>query len=89
MSRRNDTHGSRTDPDAKLYRKSEGREAKLSYLGHVTIENRNGLIVDAVLTTADGTAEADAALLRAASLRGKHPHGRITFAADKAYDQRE
>ena len=53
------------------------------------IENRNGLIVDAMLTSADGTAEADAALLMAASLRHKRPRGRITLAADKAYDQRE
>ncbi len=53
------------------------------------IENRNGLIVDALLTTADGTAEADAALLMAAAMRKKRPGGRITLAADKAYDQRE
>ena len=89
QQRRNDTHESRTDPDAKLYRKSGGSEAKLSYLGHVMIENRNGLIVDAMLTSADGTAEADAALLMTASLRHKRPRGRMTLAADKAYDQRE
>jgi transposase len=89
QQRRNDTHESRTDPDAKLYRKSSGSEAKLSYLGHVMIENRNGLIVDAMLTSADGTAEADAALLMAASLRHQRPRGRMTLAADKAYDQRE
>jgi transposase len=89
QQRRNDTHESRTDPDAKLYRKSGGSEAKLSYLGHVLIENRNGLIVDAMLTTADGTAEADAAVLMADALRRKRPRGRITLAADKAYDQRE
>jgi transposase len=89
QQRRNDTHESHTDSDAKLYRKSGGSEAKLSYLGHVLIENRNGLIVDAILTTADGTAEADAALLMAAALRRKRPGGRITLAADKAYDQRE
>ena len=88
QQRRNDTHASRTDPDAKLYRKSRGSEAKLSYLGHVTIENRNGLIVDAMLTSADGTAEADAALLMGASLRHKRPRGPMTLAADKAYDQR-
>ena len=89
QQRRNDTHASRTDPDAKLYRKSGGSEAKLSYLGHVLTENRNGLIVDAMLTTADGTAEADAALLMAAELRRRRPQGRITLGADKAYDQRE
>ena len=87
--RRNDTHASRTDPDARLYRKSRGSEAKLSYLGHVLIENRNGLIVDALLTTADGTAEADAALLMAAEKKKKRPHGRMTLGADKAYDQGE
>ena len=69
QQRRNDTHESRTDPDARLYRKSSGSEAKLSYLGHVMTENRHGLIVDAMLTTADGTAEADAALLMAAAMR--------------------
>ena len=89
QQRRNDTHVSRTDPDAKLYRKSGGSEAKLSYLGHVMTENRNGLIVEAMLTTADGTAEADAALLMAAKLRRRRPQGRITLGADKAYDQRE
>ncbi len=89
QQRRNDTHRSRTDPDAKLYRKSSGSEAKLSYLGHVMTENRNGLIVDAMLTCADGTAEADAALLMTAKLRKQRANGRITLGADKAYDQRE
>jgi len=89
QQQRNDTHESCTGPDARLYRKSIGSEAKLSYLGHVMTENRNGLIVDAMLTTADGTAEADAALLMAAAMREKRPHGRMTLGADKAYDQRE
>lgn len=89
QQRRNDTHQSRTDPDAQLYRKSSGSEAKLSYLGHVMTENRNGLIVDAMLTSADGTAEADAALLMAVRLRRQRPNGRITLGADKAYDRRE
>jgi transposase len=61
--RTNDTHASKTDPDAKLYRKGHGQEAKLSYLGHVLMENRRGLIVDAMVTEADGTAERDAAIL--------------------------
>jgi transposase len=61
--RTNDTHQSKTDPDAKLYRKGGGQEAKLGYLGHVLMENRNGLIVDAMVTQAEGTAERDAALL--------------------------
>lgn len=89
QQRRNDTHESKTDPDARLYRKGNGQEAKLSYLGHVLIENRNGLIVDALATTADGTAEADAALLMAEKLRRKQRCGPITLGADKAYDQRE
>ena len=89
QQRRNDTHESKSDPDARLYRKGNGQEAKLSYLGHVLVENRNGFIIDAMATTADGTAEADAALLMAAALRRKRRCGRITLGADKAYDQRE
>ena len=60
--RRNDTHRSTSDPEALLYRKSRGSESKLSYLGHVLMENRNGLVVDTRLTRATGTAERDAAL---------------------------
>jgi len=63
--RRNQTHASRTDPEARLYKKSAGQEAKLSYLGHTLVENRNGLIAAAMTTQADGTAERDAALLSA------------------------
>src|SRR4051794_5024030 len=63
QKRTNDTHQSKTDPEAKLYRKGNGQEAKLSYLGHVMIENRNGMIVDALVTQADGTAEREAALI--------------------------
>jgi len=55
--RSNDTHTSTMDPDAKLYRKGNGRAAKLSYMGHALMENRSGLIVQAVLTQASGTAE--------------------------------
>src|SRR5215470_17621529 len=55
--RKNDTHQSTTDPKAKLYRKADGREAKLSYLGHALMENRNGLAVGGMVTQADGTAE--------------------------------
>jgi hypothetical protein len=64
QERANETHESKTDPDARLYRKGNGREAKLSHMGHVLIENRNGLVVDAELTAAAGTAERDAALRR-------------------------
>src|SRR5215472_14769512 len=61
--RTNDTHESKTDPEARLYKKASGQEAKLSYLGHVLVENRHGLIAAAMTTQADGLAERDAALL--------------------------
>ena len=61
--RRNDTHQSKTDAEARLYRKGGGQESRMSYLGHVLVENRNGLIVGAMATAADGFAERDAALL--------------------------
>jgi hypothetical protein len=61
--RSNETHQSTTDPDARLYKKSKGSEAKMSYLGHALMENRHGLLVDTMVTLADGTAERDAALL--------------------------
>jgi hypothetical protein len=63
QTRTNDTHASKTDPDAKLYRKSNSAESRLAYLGHLLIENRHGLIVDAMATEADGRAERDAGLL--------------------------
>jgi transposase len=84
-ARRNDTHHSTTDPDARLARKGVGREAKLSYAAHVVIENRHGLIVDATVTPADGYAEVDAALTMLSDRRGRH---RITVAGDKGYDTR-
>jgi transposase len=68
--RRNDTHQSTTDPEARLYKKSQGSEAKLSYLGHGLMENRNGLLVATLVTPADGTAERDAALLLAERIPG-------------------
>jgi hypothetical protein len=61
--RSNQTHASKTDPDAHLYRKDHGQGAQAAYLGHVLIENRNGLIVDAMVTHANGMAEQAAALL--------------------------
>ena len=78
--RRNDTHESTTDPEARLARKSGGHEAKLSYCGNVLIENRNGLVVDTELLQANGTAERDAALLMAERIAGRE---RVTVAADK------
>jgi transposase len=82
-ARRNDTHQSTTDPDARLARKGVGREAKLSYAAHALIENRHGLIVETALTAADGYAEVEGAL----TMLGELPQGwRITVGADKAYD---
>ena len=91
--RTNDTHESKTDPDAKLYRKGNGQEARLGYLGHVMMENRNGLIVDAMVTQADGTAERDAGLIMAYQRwrknRRRGPRAPISVGADKAYDTRD
>ena len=86
--RRNDTHRSKTDAEARLYKKSHGQEARLSYLGHTVVENRNGLVVAAMATQADGTAERDAALLMVAGLT-KGRRRRITLGADKGYDSRD
>jgi transposase len=84
--RRNDTHESTTDPDAKLFRKGAAQEAKLSYMGHVLMDNRNGLIVGAEVTHATGFAEREAALRL---LRKARRSVRATVGADKAYDARE
>jgi transposase len=86
--RRNDTHASKTDAEARLYKKSYGQEAKLSYLGHTVVENRNGLVVAAMATQADGMAERDAGLLMVADLT-RMGQRRITLGADKAYDTRD
>jgi transposase len=88
-SRTNHTHASTTDPDARLYRKSRNAEAKLAYLGHVLIENRHGLIVDALATTADGTAERDAAMLLLHDAGKRTPWRPRTVGADKNYDTRD
>jgi len=85
-ARKNDTHQSTTDPDARLCKKTRGGEAKLAYLGHLLMENRHGLIVDALVTPATGTAEREAAL----TMLGELPDGgRITVAGDKNYDTRD
>jgi transposase len=81
--RSNETHASTTDPDARLAKKSAGKEAKLAYTGHLLMENRHGLVVDARLTRASGTAEPEAALAMLGDVPGRH---RITAGADKAYD---
>ena len=84
--RGNQTHESTTDSDARLARKGSGKEAKLSYTGNLLTENRNGLIVDAELFQANGTAERDAALVMLERVRTP---GRITAGADKGYDTRD
>lgn len=81
--RTNETHESKTDPEAKLIRKSAGKEAKLCFAEHVLMENRNGLIVDMMVAPAVGVTEPGAALeLMARAL----PTGRVTVGADKGYD---
>ncbi len=85
-TRRNDTHASKTDPDARLARESGSHESKLAYCGNAMIENRHGLVVDTELVQCSGTAERDAALLMAGCMRGV---GRATVAGDKGYDTRE
>jgi transposase len=82
-SLKNATHASTTDPDARLYKKSKGREAKMSYLGHALMENRNGLIINGIITHATGTAEREAAGEMAADVAGNK---RITVGGDKGYD---
>jgi transposase len=84
QKRSNDTHASTTDPDARLYRKGQGKEAKLCFMGHGLMENRHGLLVDASLTLADGHAERVAALYMIEP-HADRPHS-ITLGADKAYD---
>jgi len=82
--RSNETHKSTTDPEAKLYRKGDGQPAKLCYMGHVLMENRNALLVEARLGEATGTAERKEAL---ALIDGHRPGTRrVTLGADKAYD---
>ena len=78
--RSNQTHESKTDPDAKLARKAKGKEPKLSYSGNLLVENRNGLIVNAELLEANGRAERDAALVM---LEKIPDNGRITVGGDK------
>jgi hypothetical protein len=81
--RTNETHESKTDPDARLYKKGKGKEAKLCYIGHVLMENRNGLAVDGQITKATGTAEREAAVDMLGDVPGDK---RVTVGTDKAYD---
>jgi transposase len=92
--RSNETHASRTDPEARLMRKGRGKETRLCYAGHVLMENRNGLVVDIDLSQATGRAEREAALRMLdrlerlpAGRQGKR--GRLTLGGDKGYDTRE
>ena len=84
--RSNDTHESRTDADALLARKGNGKEAKLSYNGNLLTENRNGLIVNTEVFQANGTAERDAALILLEQIPGSR---RVTVGTDKGYDTRD
>ena len=84
--RRNATHQSTTDPEARLARKGPGKEAKLSYAGHVLMENRNGIAVNAQVTAADGRAEPQAAIAMVEQIPGQQ---RVTLGADKGYDRKE
>jgi len=84
--RSNATHASTTDPESKLAKKGKGKEARLSYTGHVLMENRNGLAVDANVTQATGTCEGEAALEMVQELSGDN---RVTVGADKAYDTKD
>ena len=83
--RKNDTHQSTTDPDSRLYRKASGREARLSYMGHALMENRNGLAVAGKVTQANGTAERRASEEMLEARRKATGRG-ITVGEDKAYD---
>jgi transposase len=84
--RSNQTHASKTDPEALLARKGEGKESMLSYCGNLLVENRNGLIVDAEVFQANGTAERDAALVMLEKLPGIQP---VTVGGDKGFDTRD
>lgn len=83
QKRKNDTHQSTTDPEARLLKKGKGKEAKLCFMGHALMENRNGLVVDSRLSEANGRAEWEAALEMVENLPGTN---RITVGADKGYD---
>lgn len=87
QQRRNETHESRTDPEARLYRKSGSAEARLCYLGHVVTENRHGLLVNVRVTQAHGRAEREAALEMAREIPGGTK--RVTLGADRGYDTRD
>jgi len=84
--RTNETHESKTDPEAKLMRKGVGREAKLSFMGHALMENRHGLLMDLRVSLANGTAEREYGLRMIGDLAGQQ---RVTIGADRGYDSRD
>lgn len=86
QKRKNDTHASTSDSDARLYKKAEGQPSKLCYMGHALMENRNGLVVDTMVTITSGTAEREAAVMMIDQIPGSL---KITVGADKAYDCKE
>jgi transposase len=88
QSRSNATHASKTDPDSRLYRKGQ-TGSQLRFMGHTLMENRNGLIVNAIATRADGHAERVAAKAMIHDARQAHPQAAITLGADKGYDAAE
>jgi transposase len=85
-SRTNDTHQSTTDPDARMARKGDGKEAKLSYAAHVFMENRTGLVVNTRVTLATGTCEREASIDMVQDIPGQH---KVTLGADKNYDTKD
>jgi transposase len=89
QKRTNETHASKTDPEAKLYRKGRGKEAKLSHMGHVLGENRNGLIVTVTVTEANGSAEREATIDMLDDLKAQHNRVPKTMGGDKGYDDGE
>jgi transposase len=96
QQRKNDTHQSTTDPEAKMYRKGSGKEARLSFMGHVLVDNRHSLIVQSAFTQATGTAEREAGISMLKKLKrslkrctGRSNDHRITLGADKGYDTQD
>jgi transposase len=87
--RRNETHVSRTDPQARLAKKARGEAARLAYSGHVLMENRNGLVTDILITEAAGRAEREAALRMLDRQERRQRRKRITLGADKGYDTQD
>jgi len=85
QQRKNDTHESTTDPESKLYRKGNGKEAKLSFMGHALMDNKHGLVVSTEYTQATGTAEREAGLNMIKKV-AKKAAGSVTLGADKSYD---